>query len=500
MSSHGRGAGADDSALTGRRHPRVDGALLLLAGVHVASRLAFWIDGVRFDASTLPWFWQFLDPAWLRTDLLRSLWYLHAQPPLFNAFLGIVLKLDGAAWMFQGIFFALGLALVLALYTLMRRLGVGRGVAFATALLYDLSPTAVIYENLLFYTELEAALLVGAALFLHRLAERRRTLDAALFFSCIAALALTRSLFHAVWFLACSGLALAASRPLRGGIVISFLLAALGVGGLYAKNAWVFGAPSGSSWFGMSLARFELRCWPAGDLRALVARGEVSPLILIPPFSPLERYAGKVGRPVGADVLALREPVKKGGDRNLNHIAYVELSRQYARDAIALIRAEPARYALCLQGAVARFMLPPSDYHLVSSNRQSLGGLDRLYDAVIYGVPRAWLGMPPRTDVYGPYEEQEAPVEAGELCWLWFGAGLLACATCARAAIRRPRMRATATVLAFCLFNIAFVTIAANAVELGENNRFRVAIEPLVAALIALAATELVRARARARG
>jgi len=53
---------------------------------------------VRFDASTLPWLWQFLDPEWLRTDLPRSLW-LHAQLPLFNAFLGIVLKLGGAVWM-----------------------------------------------------------------------------------------------------------------------------------------------------------------------------------------------------------------------------------------------------------------------------------------------------------------------------------------------------------------------------------------------------------------
>jgi hypothetical protein len=38
---------------------------------------------------------------------------------------------------------------------------------------------------------------------------------------------------------------------------------------------------------------------------------------------------------------------------------------------------------------------------------------------------------------------------------------------------------------------VAFVSVAANAVELGENNRFRVPIEPLLMLLVAFAVAEL---------
>jgi len=481
----------------GWRRPRVDGALVALALALAATRFLFYLAGVRFDASTLPWFWQYLDPAWLSGDLMRSLWYLHAQPPLFNAFLGLVLKLGGGVWMFQATYFAVGLGLVLALYALMRRLGVGRGLAFGAALVYDTSSTAILYENWLFYPLFEATGLVAAALFLHRLCVSRRTRDAALFFACVAALALTRSLFHAVWFAACAALALAGSRPLRRGAVACCALASLAVGGLYAKNAWLFGSPFASSWFGMSLAGLTQRCWPDGDLEPLIERGEVSPLIRIAPFSALDRYPESIRRAAAPNVPALRERARESGEPNYNHIDYLAISRQYERDAGALIRIDPARYAFCVRAALRRYLLPPSDIRFVDANRQSIAGLDRVYAALVYGVPNAWRGQPPRADTRSPV------TTAPEMCWLWLAAGSLACVQAALVVIRSrkratdPNARARAVVLGFCLFNVAFVTFVANAVELGENSRFRVAIEPILTAMIAFAANQIAQGRRR---
>ncbi len=48
--------------------------------------------GIRFAAETLGTLYQYLDPSILQDDLLRGIYYLHAQPPLFNVFLGIVVK------------------------------------------------------------------------------------------------------------------------------------------------------------------------------------------------------------------------------------------------------------------------------------------------------------------------------------------------------------------------------------------------------------------------
>ena len=92
------------SAVRRRRLPDADRApqaarnsnvrlLLVVFGLVILSRVGYQIAGVRFDASSLPWFWQYVDPVLLRFNLAESLWYLHSQPPAFNAFLGVVVGL-----------------------------------------------------------------------------------------------------------------------------------------------------------------------------------------------------------------------------------------------------------------------------------------------------------------------------------------------------------------------------------------------------------------------
>jgi hypothetical protein len=53
--------------------------------------------------------------------------------------------------------------------------------------------------------------------------------------------------------------------------------------------------------------------------------------------------------------------------------------------------------------------------------------------------------------------------------------------------------RGRAVVRAFCLLDVLYVSVAANAVELGKNNRFRLAVEPPLTVLIASSAAGLLR-------
>jgi hypothetical protein len=71
------------------------------------------------------------DPKLLREDLLRTVFYLHSLPPLFNIGLGIVLKLCPLSFVlaFRIIYMALGLMFYLSLYGLLRRIQVGKTVA-----------------------------------------------------------------------------------------------------------------------------------------------------------------------------------------------------------------------------------------------------------------------------------------------------------------------------------------------------------------------------------
>ncbi|MEM8930502.1 MAG: hypothetical protein AAGE94_04975, partial [Acidobacteriota bacterium] len=110
----------DDASKDGGRRLGV-----ALVGVFVLSRIGFAASGVTFDASILPIAWQYLDPEWLRHDLLSSVLHLHAQPPLFNLGLGAVLKLapDHAAAVFHGLYALIGLVIYGVLYRLLRRVG-----------------------------------------------------------------------------------------------------------------------------------------------------------------------------------------------------------------------------------------------------------------------------------------------------------------------------------------------------------------------------------------
>jgi hypothetical protein len=482
-----------------RSRPRIDRAPWVIALIFVASRAVFYAAGVRFDASPLPWFWQYLDVPLLRADLGRSLWFLHIQPPLFNAYLGAVLKLAAGhpVFAFQASYLAVGLLSQLALYGLLRRLGVGQAVALAATLVYGLGPTALLYENLLFYTHLETAGLVVTAWSLHRVCETRRPRDAALYFGALTALAMTRNLFHLAWLVACAVLALVASRPLRRGVVGWGAAALLVVGGLYAKNAWLFGSPAGTSWFGMYLAHAILTEWTQGELQALVKRGVVSPLVLTPPFSPLEEYPESLRSARGPDLPALRAAHKERGEANYNHEAYLAISRLYARDAATLIRHDPTRYARMVSAAWGKYLLVPSNYVFVAPNLSAIRDWDRLYGALLYGVPRAWVGARLHAD-----DPAEA-ADARDMGWLWLGLALASWGYAALVVARgiRSRWRGTTApastpseaqlaALAFCLFNVAFMSLAANALEVGENNRFRAPIEPLVVALVAFAASD----------
>ena len=66
--------------------------------------------GLSFDASSLGYFWQILDPKLLRNNLVESVLNSHFQPPAFNFFLGAVLQLfpDHSTLVFQYFFMLFG--------------------------------------------------------------------------------------------------------------------------------------------------------------------------------------------------------------------------------------------------------------------------------------------------------------------------------------------------------------------------------------------------------
>ena len=225
-------------------------SLAAIVVAFILSRVFLYFVGVRFDTHGLTWYYQYLNPQLLRDDLWRSLYYLHMQPPLFNLFLGIVLKAFPAnpTLAFAASYHLLGLALMISLYLLMRRLGVRNDVNLTLTILFMISPAAVLYENYLFYTCPVAVLLCLSTLFLHRYLTNRRLGDALAFFILLAMIALTRSLFHLGWLAVIVLLLLWPGGPPRRKTLTAAAVPFLAVAGWYLKNAIIFGSFTASTW------------------------------------------------------------------------------------------------------------------------------------------------------------------------------------------------------------------------------------------------------------
>ena len=66
---------------------------LILTLVFVLTRLIYAYVGVEFDYSWVYKQWHLIDFDLMQSHLIKSLWYFHYQPPLFNFFVGLLAKL-----------------------------------------------------------------------------------------------------------------------------------------------------------------------------------------------------------------------------------------------------------------------------------------------------------------------------------------------------------------------------------------------------------------------
>jgi len=225
---------------------------VVLACCFLASRIVLHLVGIRFDASPLFTFWQFLDVPLLQHRLLESVWYLHSQPPLFNLFLGSVLKLSSlhAPTIFHGIYIGLGLLQTLLLFSLLKKFGTSEKLSFWIALAFAISPVSIVFENWLFYDFPLATLFLVMAFCLYQFFELKQARYAVAFFTAMLCVVLMRSLFHAVWVVAITSMVFYFAKDQRRLLLRCAAIPLLLILSFYAKNLTQFGSLTGSTWFG----------------------------------------------------------------------------------------------------------------------------------------------------------------------------------------------------------------------------------------------------------
>jgi hypothetical protein len=471
------------------------GSFLVILAVFIASRIIYHLLlDVRFNHETLFYYFQYIDLDLLRTRLLESAYYAHGNPPLFNLFLGLVVKGFGSsmAGAFFVIYLIFGLGLAYAIHELLLRLGCERRLALGLTLLFVVSPTAVLYENWLFYPYPTCLLLCLGSLLLHRYVARGTPLPGLGFFFVAAAVTLIRSTFHLFWLLALAGLVLVARRDLWRRTLLIAAVPLMCAAFVYGKNYHHYGTFSTSSWFGMSFAKMVMGQFNRSQIVDLLNEGRISPLAARISFAPLEGYAGLYSPPRPTGIAVLDRPRKAvGGQPNYNHLAYVGISAEYRRNALALAKDHPGSYLNAVITALGIYFRPASDHAWLHDSRGRDGDgrivtVERAFNLVMFGQLSnlSWFrgereARPSAIAAMGLMLLVGLPLVFGYGVWR-LHVGIRGCG------VSRPHT----ALLGFVLLNIAYVTTVSNLFEVGENNRFRFAIDPLIVGLLGLLLTD----------
>ena len=448
-----------------------------------ASRLFYIRAGLQFDLTPPRYFYQFIDPELLRNRLFESLWYLHGQPPLFNLFTGLLYQwFSPQSRIYQLLFYIFGLAFSLVLYRLGLRLGLRRWLSALLVIWFMVSPATVLYENLYFYTYPVAFSLVLSAVALSKFLEMKNFWWGLGFFSLLAVLCLTWALFHLVWMLAVIVLVGMYLRNWRKLIFVSVIPVLL-VTGWYAKNYFLFGSFGASSWAGMNLSHvtFLSPLTPESVREELVENGTLSPYPVIEAFRSVDYYEGFMPAPPRRGIPVLDETLKSTEAVNFNHSFYLGLSDRMLRDAVDFIQVRPDLYWSSVRQGFRIYFHSSSDYLLLKD--KPTPQLEAWWDRTFYG----------QLSQYG-----EDPAERWENNPRFVGWGLVVMyLTAILYGVKMvlapdksgPSFLAT---VAFMTFTIFYFTMMANFLDLGENNRFRFALDPLVLLLFGKLLQDLV--------
>ncbi|MBM3125639.1 MAG: hypothetical protein FJZ87_11320 [Chloroflexi bacterium] len=447
--------------------------LVILAAL-LTSRILYNRAGVQFEGDPEVGAWHLIDPALYQTDFLRSIFHLHSQPPLMNFFIGFVYRSSPSFHqeVLQILYLGMGVLLAISIYRLCKDLELGGWLSSAFTICFMVSPATVFYERSLSYGYPITVLLALAGVFFFRFAGHGR--NGHFLFWSLALMALTWSLFHWVWLLLVWALTFTIHTNRRQ-VILAGLAPFLLVTTRYGKNLVQVGDFTSSTWAGMNLSKIVTFRTPEKERKQMIRRGELSEFALIPPFrNPLAYleilpHTPKTGIPVLDDIYT------SIGSRKFQQLVYAEASRLYLMDALHLIRAMPEAYLRSIFQAVYIFFHPASDFDPILGNRSRIWEFDQWWNRIFHGQ---WLGD--ETSI-----ERNVSRSILHVGW-WILAGFLGTVVFGVRYLWIHRMDLSSAVPAlvvFMMFNILYVTLIGNTMDIGENNRFRFSIDPYLMVL-----------------
>lgn len=470
--------------------------LAILVAIFLLSRLIVHLVGVRFDMTYFGRAWQFIDPVLLKTQLLSSIWYLHSQPPLFNLLMGVVIKIFPVnyALVFQLVFLLAGLLLTLGLYEIMKNLKITRWLNITITLIFILSSSVILSENLFFYDYLVMVILLATIWILQQsvnVSKLKVNMGwLTIFFFGLAILELTRSVFHVLWFIVLLAVLLYFYRRDWRTVILAAVIPLILIVGWYGKNYYYFGSFGASSWMGMGLYKTAMFVATDADKQKLFNDKIIAAYF---PSDPFAIDLSQINIPGFTKPAILSSPIigsltKSSGLTNFNYYGYLTLSKMLMRDFVSIIQYRPVIYAKGVVGTTVVFFAPVSNYlssnlNGVYSNYEAIKYWDKIYGSLVYGQPMI-IGDNKLINYFANVLNIK-PTQA----WRLLSPGLLVVLVyliaivhsvrlvVARGALVRYGLAIYLSVI-FMLLNILYVSAVGILCEAGENQRHRFMIEP----------------------
>ena len=473
----------------------------MVVGAFVLSRVAYAAAGVRFDAQALHPAgpsqdqWQLLDVHLLAHHLVSSLWYLNSQPPLENLFCGILLHLPMGLQqpVAAACFLVLGLTLACSTYLLLLELHVPVWAGIVLSLIVVLNPATILFENWLSWSYPAAVLLTAGSYCSVRFLRTRHSGWGLAGFACFAAVVLDDTTYQWPWLAVVVVVLLVAMRSSWRHVLALAAIPVLLVAGWYAKDAFLFGMDTTSSWVGMNLASTTLSLAPRSQLTALLHAGRISPIVSEGTFAAVSRYDPRFVRVSSSGARALHARFKADGATNFNNLVYVAVSNQFLHDDVAYITSHPVEYVRNASLGARVWFVPPDQYPMASGtnaeNLADIAGYMKAFDVAIFwqdhqdprvGYRAATTGVAPR---------------AGVLSYSTIAVYLMAALSAPFAVYRRRKNRAFAGTMTVMLLTVAYSYVSTSLISLGENMRFQFELGSLPVAVAAGALTALLRTR-----
>jgi hypothetical protein len=450
--------------------------LLIVMLIHVLLALYYkQIVGLAIENNpggrSWDWWWQTVSIDLLVTDLWRSLWYLHSQPPLFNlygAFFFNLFPKDPLGVMhFTNIF--LGSLISGMIYLILIAVTGKRFLSTVASMVIALDPSLFLFEAYILYDLLTTFLVVATALFLLWYTDTQKVRFVFLFFMTLSILILTRSVYHLVIMpFGLFVIVISSPENYKRALLIGLLVSVIPFA-WYAKNQFIFGFFGASSWQGFGLWQVASLNYTPAELDQLVEEGIIPQIVAeLEVLRSPSTYA-PWGFNEQSDI-----PVLQQDDRHNINILYV--SPLYQDGAVALIKRDPKRYLRAVIYSYKIFNIPGAQFKHHNLNADLIPVHTRLMAEVVQG---RWLERYIRYPI-GSIFFFLIPLSV--LVYVAFLIPLFS-------AIREGKgleFLTNRTLDTWLIFLIVYTTLVSIFFEVGENNREKFYIEYLIVVYLVL--------------